>query len=137
MTLEEDTHSSKPLTSIKVALNPIGMFQYQGVDKTIPLKVQFWMLPDRRIYLLGRTLHNIRLPKDAASKIATIRMVAHLYFPCLQAMGSTYIMNQNCFIKRERQFDALHKLKEHQSKLKLNNKTNLKYSYLFARKNSI
>ena len=137
MTLEEDTQSRKPLTAIKVVLNPISMVRYQGVDKTVPLRVQFWMLPDRRIYLLGRTLHNIRLPKDAASKVATIRMIANLYFPCLQAMGSTYIMNQNCFTKRERQFDALHKLKEHQRKLKLANKENLKYSYLFARKNSI
>ena len=137
MTLEEDTQSTKPLTAIKVVLQPISMVKYQGGDKNIPLEVQFWMLPDRRIYLLGRTLHNIRLPKDAASKIATIRMVAHLYFPCLQATGSTYIMNQNCFIKRERQFNALHKLKEHQRKSKLTNKTNLKYAYLFARKNSI
>ena len=137
MTLEEDSQSTKPLTLIKVALNPIGIFQYQGVGKTIPLEVQFWMLPDRRIYLFGRTLHNIRLPKDEASKIATIRMVAHLYFPCLQAVGSTYLMNQNCFIKRERQFNALHKLKMNQRIPKLTTKRNLKHAYLFARKNSI
>ena len=137
MTLEEDTQSTKPLTAIKVELNPISMKTQIRGKKTIPLKVQFWMLPDRRIYLLGRTLQNIRLPIDVASKVATIRMVVHLYFPCLQAVGLTYMMNQNCFLMREKQFIAMQNLKKQLQNLKHKNRTNLKHSYLFARKNSI
>ena len=137
MTLKEGSQRTTPLTSLMATLKPIRIPNRQKVPKNIPLKLRFWMLPDRRIRLLGKTLQSIRLPKDTAAKVATIRMVVNLYFPCLRANGSTHTLDENCSVKREKQLLAWQRMNKQLQKTKLNGRPNIKLEYLFARKNSI
>ena len=79
-------------------------------------QLEFSVLRDRRIRFGGKTLQGVTLPKRTTSQVSIIKRLLTRYGPCLETQEAGYLLNKDCFDKREAEF--LKRLAKHLSNLR-------------------